>query len=46
VTALLNLYEDIDFADHSIPLIAAGIETRHLKDEEAIATICRGFVLR
>jgi uncharacterized repeat protein (TIGR01451 family) len=46
VTAILNIYEDMDFADASIPLIAAGIETRHLKDEAAIATICRGFVLR
>jgi len=46
VTALLNLYEDADFADASIPLIAAGVETRHLKDEESIATICRQFVLR
>jgi hypothetical protein len=46
VIALLNLYEEIDFADASIPLIAAGIETRHLKDEAAIATICREFALR
>jgi uncharacterized protein (DUF58 family) len=46
VTAVLNLYDDIDFADASIPLIAAGIDTRHLRDEAAIATICRQFVLR
>jgi uncharacterized protein (DUF58 family) len=46
VTAVLNIFEEIDFADASIPLIAAGVDTRHLKDEEAIATICRRFVLR
>jgi hypothetical protein len=46
VTAILNLYEDIDFADASIPLIAAGIQTLHLQDEPAIATICRQFALR
>lgn len=43
VSAVLNLYEDIDYADASVPLMAAGIETRHLKDEAAIATICRGM---
>jgi uncharacterized protein (DUF58 family) len=46
VTAILNTFEEMDFADHSIPLIAAGIETRHLQDEAAIATICRQFMLR
>ena len=46
VTALLNIYEEIDFADASIPLVAAGIQTRHLKDEASIAEICRAFALR
>jgi uncharacterized protein (DUF58 family) len=46
VTAILNVYEEFDFAEHSGPLLAAGIETRHLKDESAVSTICQRFVLR
>ncbi len=46
VIAVLNLYEEIDFADASIPLVAVGIETRHLRDEATLATICRSFALR
>jgi uncharacterized protein (DUF58 family) len=46
VTAILNVYEEFDFAEHSGPLLAAGIETRHLKDEASVATICQRFVLR
>jgi uncharacterized protein (DUF58 family) len=46
VVVLLNTYEASDFAEQSLPLLAAGIETHHLRDEEAIASICRQFVLR
>ena len=46
VTAILNLYEEYDFADASAPLLAAGIDTHHLKDEDHIVTICRDYVLR
>jgi uncharacterized protein (DUF58 family) len=45
VTAILNIYEEMDFADASIPLLAAGIETRHLKEEASISDICRQLVL-
>ena len=39
VIAILNLWEESDFAEASGPLIAEGVETRHLKDETAVATI-------
>jgi uncharacterized protein (DUF58 family) len=46
VTAILNLYEDYDFAIASGPFLAEGIETRHLKDEQSIMEICRSYALR
>ncbi len=46
VTAILNLWEEYDFAQASGPLLAQGIETRHLKEEAAIVGICQGFALR
>jgi uncharacterized protein (DUF58 family) len=46
VAALLNLYEEYDFAEASGPLLAQGIPTYHLKDEEGIVAMCRNFVLR
>lgn len=45
VTAILNVYEESDFATAAGPLIAEGIETRHLKDETAVSLICRNYVL-
>lgn len=46
VTAILNMYEEYDFALASGPLLAQGVETRHLKEETAIVELCRRFVLR
>ena len=46
VTAILNLYDEWDFAQASGLLLAEGIESKHLKDEAAILTICRNYVLR
>ncbi|MDX1944413.1 MAG: DUF58 domain-containing protein [Pirellulaceae bacterium] len=46
VVALINTYEATDFADASAPLLAAGIETRHLADEAAISTLCQHLALR
>lgn len=46
VTAILNIYEEREFAEAAGALLAAGIETRHLKDEESIAEICRRLALR
>lgn len=46
VTAILNMYDEHDFALASGPLLSVGIPTHHLRDEPAIATICRRFMLR
>jgi hypothetical protein len=46
ISAILNLYDEFDFAQASGPLLAQGIETHHLKNEEAVVNVCRSFVLR
>ena len=40
VSAIINCYNVEEFAKNSGPLIAEGIETRHLKDEQSISEIC------
>lgn len=46
VTAILNIYDQLDFAQASGSLLAAGISTIHLRDEQAVSIVCRNFVLR
>ena len=46
VTAVINAYEEDEFAFASGPLLAYGIPTRHLKDETAVVEVCRQYVLR
>lgn len=46
VSALVSIYEDHDFAQACGPLAAEGIETRQLKEEASIPSICRDYVLR
>jgi uncharacterized protein (DUF58 family) len=46
VTAILNLWEDYEFAQQAGPLAAQRIEVRHLKEEARISTICRRLTLR
>lgn len=46
VTALLNLHDEWDYAEAAGPLLAEGVETRHLKDENSIVEICRQMALR
>jgi len=41
VTVILNVYDEFDFAEASGPLLAAGIATRHLRDEAAVVAVCR-----
>lgn len=41
VSAIINCHDVEQFARSSGPLISAGIETRHLRDEESISEICR-----
>lgn len=45
VVAILNVYEERDYAEAAGALLEQHIETRHLQDETAIGTICRSFVL-
>jgi uncharacterized repeat protein (TIGR01451 family) len=40
VTAILNIYEDIEFAAAAGSLLAEGIPSRHLKSKDSIAMIC------
>jgi uncharacterized protein (DUF58 family) len=46
VTAILNVYDDYEFARGAGLLTAAGIAAHHLKDEIAVTEICRQFALR
>lgn len=46
VTAILNMYDEYEFAEASGPLLAAGIGTHQLRDEAAVVSVCRKFVLR
>jgi uncharacterized protein (DUF58 family) len=46
VTAILNIYEEFDFAQASGPLLAIGIPTLQLRDEPGISAVCRKFMLR
>jgi len=46
VTVILNMCDEYEFAQASGPLLAAGIETHQLRDEAAVVTVCRKFVLR
>jgi len=46
VTAILNNYDEYEFARGAGLLTAAGIGAQHLKDETSVAEICRQFALR
>ena len=46
VTAILNVYDDTEFAKALALLGAEGIDARHLKSVEALPTVCREYVLR
>jgi uncharacterized protein (DUF58 family) len=41
VTAILNFFEDHSFSHAAGRLLAEGIESRHLKDEDSIVTLCQ-----
>lgn len=40
VTAILNIFEEHEFANAAGRLLASGIQSRHLKSKESIALIC------
>lgn len=44
VTAILNMFEEREFAEAAGKLLEERIDSRHLKDETAVGTICRAFV--
>jgi uncharacterized protein (DUF58 family) len=46
VTAIINVFDDYDFARLSGPLASERIETRHLKDRAAIPRVCLKCVVR
>lgn len=46
ITAILNLYEETEFARCAGLLLGEGIEARHLKDEAGVSTVCSRFVMR
>jgi uncharacterized protein (DUF58 family) len=46
VTAIVNVYDEYDFARIAGPLAAERIETRQLRDRAAIPNLCSRFVLR
>ncbi len=46
VSAMINVYDNTEYAQISGPLLSAGIATYHLRDEESILHVCRKQILR
>ncbi len=46
VTAVVNAYHIHEFEAACGPLLAEGVEARHLPDEAAVTTMCEDYVLR
>ncbi|MFP6603141.1 MAG: DUF58 domain-containing protein [Pirellulaceae bacterium] len=46
VSAILNLYDDMSFAEASASLLSQRIPTYHLKSEESIPGVCQNYLLR
>jgi uncharacterized protein (DUF58 family) len=46
VTALVNVFEDLEYAEAAGMLLAERVDARHLRDESAVSTVCRNYVLR
>jgi uncharacterized repeat protein (TIGR01451 family) len=46
ITVLLNLFDHYEYSRAAGYFQAEGMETRHLKDEQSIADICRQYALR
>jgi uncharacterized protein (DUF58 family) len=46
VTAIINTYEAMDFAEASAPLVAERIPVRHLHDRETLPALCSNLVRR
>jgi uncharacterized repeat protein (TIGR01451 family) len=46
VTALVNVYDDRQYAEAAGKLLAEQIDARHLRDETAVTSVCRSHVLQ
>jgi hypothetical protein len=46
VTALLNVYDDRQYAEAAGKLLAEQIEARHLRDGSSVSSVCRSHVLQ
>ena len=45
VTAIINVFEEREYAEAAGLLLAERIDSRHLKDEAAVSSVCRSYVL-
>jgi uncharacterized protein (DUF58 family) len=45
VTAIINVFEERDFAEAAGLLLSERIDSHHLKDETSIGSVCRSYVL-
>ena len=46
VVAIINVFDQQEYADAAGPLLAEQIETRHLHSEESVVEICAQYWLR
>jgi len=46
VSAMINVFDHNEYAQISGPMIASGIETYHLRDEDSVVHVCRKQILR
>ncbi|MEX0678455.1 MAG: DUF58 domain-containing protein [Pirellulales bacterium] len=46
VTALVNVYDDRQYAEAAGKLLAERIDARHLHDESSVSSVCRSHVLQ
>ncbi len=46
VAAVVNIYEDREYAEAAGLLLSERIDARHLKDEVALGSVCRSYVLQ
>ncbi len=45
VTAIVNVFEEHDFAEAAGLLLVEKIDAKHLKDESAVSSVCRSYIL-
>jgi hypothetical protein len=46
ITAIINVFEDYEFAKLAAPLLAERIDARQLRDRAAVPTVCLKCLLR